>query len=288
MLSTFFSRIIGGSLAALCAFLPMACNTGSDEGAGGSGLFMAFVSIDRETQTVRTISEDWNCDTDPPTLTKDTVTTHYRIEDGKLKIWDEGECEMLVYTGTSTDLVGRWETTLMNNMETNPDAGEECADITGEDDFMSALAYENFKMTLDITEQGAKATYQGSYCGARLNAAMLMDVKDAQGTSEAFTVSKFDCALVEGKRKADEKPIKVSSSQSGNLVTLKVEFNGKTCSYSAQDLLSAAGGEACSGFFDFEAYFNYMQCLEDAGLDANGGVLEKGAVGVKALRGWAR
>ncbi len=68
-----FSRIIAGSLAALCAFMPMACNTDGDDGdPGASDLFMAFVSIDRDAKTVRTVSEDWNCDTDPPTMTKDT------------------------------------------------------------------------------------------------------------------------------------------------------------------------------------------------------------------------
>jgi hypothetical protein len=271
------TRLASGSLAALCAFMPMACNTdGDDGGPSASDLFMAFVSIDREAKTVRTVSEDWNCDTDPPTMTKDTVTTHYRIEGGKLKIWDEDDCDMIVFSGTVNDLVGRWETTIANNYELSPDAPTSCLESSGgEDDLTALLAYDNFKMTLDITEQGARATYEGTFCGARMNAASLMGFTDAQGASEMFTVSKLQCMLVEGMRKSDEKPIKVTSSNSGSQVTTKVEFNGKTCSYVSADLLRSSGAQACSGIFDFEAYFAYLQCLSEAGLSPDGGDWEE-------------
>lgn len=261
----------------------MACNTGDDEGGpGASQLFMAFASIDRDAKTVRAVSEDWDCDTAPPTLTKDTTTLQYRIEGGKLKLWSEDDCDIIVFSGTGNDLVGRWETTIANNYELNPDAPTSCLESRGgEDDLTGLLAYDNFKMTLDITEQGARATYEGTFCGARMNAVSLMGFSDAEGASETFTVSKMQCALVEGMRKSDEKPIKVTSSNSGNQVTTQVEFNGKTCSYVSADLLRSSGAQACSGIFDFEAYFAYLQCLSEAGLSPEGGDLQEGLENVR-------
>lgn len=77
----------------------------------GGTIVQKVVSIDHAKKIITTEAVDAYCDeVDDTQVVRDTVTTvqSYVIRDGKLWIWVDKECVGQEFTGTATDIVGKW------------------------------------------------------------------------------------------------------------------------------------------------------------------------------------
>jgi len=247
----------------MALILPMACSS-SDSGEEGGNGFQPFLKIDRDAKTVTVVSESWDCNEDGTGVkTLDTSLTRYAISGGKLMLWEDGECEATVFSGSSTDIVGKWVNTDGMQSVLAPDASEDCELDTV--DYGGLSPFQNWKWTMEITEKGANVSYTGDYCPARLVATMFLGATSDAGESETFDLTTLQCGLVEGKRKSDQKPVKVTSTGSGNSSKVTVTFDGETCqgNFPSPDLNDA---NPCDDSDFDESLTSFYQCVYGSGL----------------------
>jgi hypothetical protein len=77
----------------------------------GGSVVQKVVSIDRAKKIITTQDVDAYCDeVDDTKVIRDTVTSvqNYAIRDGKLWTWVDKECVGQEFTGTASDIVGKW------------------------------------------------------------------------------------------------------------------------------------------------------------------------------------
>jgi hypothetical protein len=84
----------------------------ADTGFAYSGTqHTTIASIDRIRHLIITVDSGFYCDwqTDSLVVTQTFDTAHYAIRDGRLWLWETPDCEGTLFTGTSSDPVGRWD-----------------------------------------------------------------------------------------------------------------------------------------------------------------------------------
>jgi hypothetical protein len=183
------------------------------------------ISIDRVNHVI--ITEEVNLYCDSATVITDTIqsTNNYAIQDGKLYLWTDGDCEGSSFTGTSSDLVGSWVLSedfsiLPVNLQTPGcyiDSSQYPLDF-----FQSPTGFLKITPTLEKSESMVEICL-GSY--------YQYFIENLFNQNSGVKFTKNTCLDAELKNSKNETASLVYS-QSGNEYNISFTFKNTTCSFS--------------------------------------------------------
>lgn len=269
------SRVLFPAAAFGALLLPTGCMTGDDK-KGDDVLAhyeQALKDHDPTAKTYTTKVTEWECLDGVVKETVEDVDFEYAIEGGKLYLWEAGECEATVLTGSGTELYGTW--TMESPAEVVIPASarpEDCPDVLEEDPFGDDALYDGLKAVYEFSPSEISVNFEGELCMGRSMAEGAIS-EGIEDSSSLWEVVSSSCHEVSLRNKENDKTAKFSSTTSGGNVSVNFSYDGKTCSMKVP---ASVPGEAMDCSED-DANSEFFMCLLESGIygDFNFEGLEK-------------
>lgn len=230
----------------------------ADTGLAFSGTKHTGVSsIDRIRHLIISVDSGFYCDsqTDSLVVTQTLDTAHYAIRDGRMWSWETPDCEGSLFTGTSTDPVGRW-TLAEPNVSLPAELAAGCSPFSG-GSFRGA--FESFDEEATITETGITGKVSFGICAGDFYGSVLS--ADLFGDS-SVVLTKSTC-MQSTYRNQDGKTGTFDFSKSGDSLNIVFAYAGGTCrtavNFNLGDRTHTCPDNGDSGNPDFEV------CIANAG-----------------------
>jgi hypothetical protein len=165
---------------------------------------------------------------------------NYKVQNGKLYLWPEGECNAEVYSGTSSSIQGKWTPTNMDELAPGS-TDSSCGLDTNKSNSTSEV--------ITITSTGVSvSTTETDWCWSDDYAYSSHD--STQACDSYQEIRGTDTAVV----------TLVSKDASTGQETIQFQFNGKTCSYTEPN--NEPSARVCSA-----AWTSFQASAPDVGDD---------------------
>lgn len=263
-IATIVGLLAGGAL-------PTACLFGGEEKGFEVTSETQVLEIDRDAQTITTMSRGWNCGGNVAVPESATYQERYLVAGGHLYRWFPGTgCRASVFKGSSSDIVGTWTTSsgIMGSVPVDDSS------FCRESDYREVAAENEFfrktKITLKITDSKISQTVAGEFCSGEWEGHNL--ISDNGWVQDSFVVSEKNCASVKITRASGGASARVVGEETRAGTKLRFITADTTCTtvmpyYSAEKPDCSDGG----------AEARFQECIAATGFFGESAVLKPAA-----------
>jgi hypothetical protein len=209
------------------------------DGGGGDGAFVLegdikVTNINRTEMTMTTEATTYECEDGQLITEIDTTQNSYRIQDGKVVIWNEEDCTAMTLTGTSSDIAGTWKGTGLEMEDSIPANIPHTCIYTPDPDGSDSL-FDDLSVTYTVTASNIHMRATGTVCmGPMVAELLLSQMPGATLVSQTCSEATVSVPTVGN--------VSMRGSVSGRKMVMTVTYNGKSCSL--ENTLSAPGAAA--------------------------------------------